>query len=130
MVVAPQTNGFSSAVRGPQLANCADRGPRTAALETVTQCQTDLTFRVRGVETQDTHEVAAGDAARRVAEIGRIREVRCLHARLDSVGAGQGERPEDREVEVPAAGAAELIRARRAEPHSLRLYPGGGIHVV
>ena len=90
----------------------------------------DLPFRIRVVQAENAHEIAALQIARRVAEVRLIRDIGRFEAGLDATPSAQGERAEDREVEVPAARAAELIRPRVPEANAVGLRPRARIEVV
>src|SRR5687768_9087793 len=93
---------------------------RPAGSEAVAHSEPDLPFRIRRVQGEDPHEVSARDVARRIGELERIGDVGGFDPGLDSPCPAQRERTEDREVEILAARAAELIDPRTSKANAFR----------
>src|SRR6478752_7026995 len=87
----------------------------------------DLPFRILCTDPCDPTEGAGRDVAIRVGVDRVVEQVAGLQPVLDPLLPADRERAEEREVQVPAARAAELVAAGIAEAHARRLCELRGI---
>src|SRR5262245_54651581 len=90
------------------------------ASEAESKRQSDLPFRIPGIQAEDAHEIPAGEAARRAAELRRVGYVAPFDPRLEPPAGSEREAPRNRQVQVHDAGPGELVEDGVAEAERAR----------